>query len=178
MESSSLKKHTKTIHERQRNYQCESCEKSFTLSGYLKTHIKTHVGQRNYNCDSCGKSFTTAGSLKTHIKTIHTDQWNYKLFKSKETLLWKKVLVDRWKIKKSASLKIQFQICRKKIGVTIHILKESKHIQFWSNVICCMSLVIHVRALTNTIRHVFVDRIKTCQNVSSHLFFCRNAKCR
>ena len=59
---------------------------------------------------------------------------------------------------------------RENIGATIHTLKESKHIQFWSNVICCTSLVIHVRALTNTSRHVY-DRIKTCQNMSSHLFF-------
>ena len=59
---------------------------------------------------------------------------------------------------------------RENIGATIYTLKESKHIQFWSNVICCTSLVIHVRALTNTSRHVY-DRIKTCQNMSSHLFF-------
>ena len=35
-----------------------------------------YEGQRNYKCDSCEKSFTQSGSLKRHIKTIHEGQKN------------------------------------------------------------------------------------------------------
>ena len=57
--------HLKNYHqEGQRNYKCESCEKSFIQSGALKYHIKSfHEGQRNYKCDHCGKHFTLTGSL-------------------------------------------------------------------------------------------------------------------
>ena len=75
-----LKKHTITIHYKQKNYKCDSCGKSFTQSGYLKIHIMTiHEGERNYKCDSCSKSFTRLGTLKRHIKTVHYEgQRNYR----------------------------------------------------------------------------------------------------
>ena len=39
----------------------------------MKTHIKTvHKGQRNYRCDSCEKTFTQSGDLKRHINIIHS----------------------------------------------------------------------------------------------------------
>ena len=87
----------KTLHEGQR-YDCNSCGKSFTQSGYLKIHIKTTVilvenhsllqefwtttseqfmEKKNYKCDSCGKCFTQLGSLKRHIRMVHEGQKNH-----------------------------------------------------------------------------------------------------
>ena len=37
-----------------------------------------HEGQRNYNCNSCGKSFTSSGILNNHIRAVHGKQKNYK----------------------------------------------------------------------------------------------------
>ena len=43
----------KTIHEGERNYKCNSCQKSFSHSGDLNRHIKIiHEGQRNYKCNN------------------------------------------------------------------------------------------------------------------------------
>ena len=59
-----IKKHIKSIHERQRNYKCDYCGKYLNESGSLKNHIKTvHDGQRSYKCGSCGKLFSESGSL-------------------------------------------------------------------------------------------------------------------
>ena len=65
--------HQKNYHQQgRRQFNCDSCEKSFTQAGNLKVHIKTlHEGQRYYRCDYCGKSSTTSGNLKDHIQTIH-----------------------------------------------------------------------------------------------------------
>ena len=72
--------HKKNYHqEGRRQFNCDSCEKSFTLAGHLKIHMMSiHEGQRNYKCKSCGNTFTQAGSLKTHIKSIHKVEKNHK----------------------------------------------------------------------------------------------------
>ena len=47
--------------------------KNVTFSrGYLKEHIKTiHDCQKEQNCDICSKSFPTTGQLNQHIKNVH-----------------------------------------------------------------------------------------------------------
>ena len=69
-----ISRHTKTVHEGQRNYKCESCEKSYVQSGYLKKHIKTiHEGSKDHKCGFCERAFSLASNLKSHIKRIHED---------------------------------------------------------------------------------------------------------
>ena len=68
-QSGNLKRHIKTHYEGQRNYNCDSCGKSFSESSSLKQHLNSiHEGQNNYKCDFCGKSFNESGNLNGHIK--------------------------------------------------------------------------------------------------------------
>ena len=68
-----LKSHIEGVHEGIKNFTCDRCEKSFSLSQSLKAHIKYYHesnGEQN-TCDLCNKNFTLPGTLKAHIQEVH-----------------------------------------------------------------------------------------------------------
>ena len=47
-------------------------ENASTHSGSMRRHITiVHEGQKNYKCEFCEKPFSTQGNLKIHIKRMH-----------------------------------------------------------------------------------------------------------
>ena len=51
----------------ERPYACDQCEKSFTQSSSLRTHQKSiHQKIRPFGCEQCDKRFFTAQHLKQH----------------------------------------------------------------------------------------------------------------
>ena len=51
-----------------KDYECDSCGKSFTKLRELKQHLHTvHDGYKDHKCESCGKSFTSSEYLKKHF---------------------------------------------------------------------------------------------------------------
>ncbi|CAH0403984.1 unnamed protein product [Chilo suppressalis] len=55
----------------QKIYKCFACNKQFTLSYYLKLHVRSHTDEKPYTCSVCGQSFITASKLSRHNKRIH-----------------------------------------------------------------------------------------------------------
>ncbi|XP_063899105.1 zinc finger protein Xfin [Helicoverpa armigera] len=55
-------------------YKCFACQKQFTLSYYLKLHVRSHTDEKPYTCSACGQSFITASKLGRHNKRIHLAQ--------------------------------------------------------------------------------------------------------
>ena len=54
-----LNTHIKNVHEGQKNYKCDLCDKAFSQQQKLMRHIKNlHKGQKNYKCDLCDKDFS------------------------------------------------------------------------------------------------------------------------
>ncbi|XP_039113486.1 zinc finger protein 2 homolog isoform X2 [Hyaena hyaena] len=47
-------------------YTCEECRKTFTWTGGLHIHRRTHMGEKPYSCTECGKSFIRRAELSQH----------------------------------------------------------------------------------------------------------------
>eukprot|EP00095_Tigriopus_kingsejongensis_P012699 maker-scaffold22_size673200-snap-gene-5.43 protein:Tk12699 transcript:maker-scaffold22_size673200-snap-gene-5.43-mRNA-1 annotation:"phosphomevalonate kinase-like" len=80
VQSTSLKKHMKSIHDKLREFQCPHCEKSFAQSYTLKEHIGArHTNDLCHTCLLCQKSFAHKTNCGRHIKSVHkNDVGQYK----------------------------------------------------------------------------------------------------
>ncbi|XP_072941167.1 uncharacterized protein [Epargyreus clarus] len=52
-------------------FKCFACQKQFTLSYYLKLHVRSHTDEKPYTCPTCGQTFITASKLGRHNKRFH-----------------------------------------------------------------------------------------------------------
>ena len=95
---------TETPQTSAKKYSRQACDKSYTQSSSLKTHILTFHRGRKYSCQACDKSFTRYHNLKTHIQKVHE---GLKLPRS------------------SAGIKNEFQITNSKKSVTPNVENET-----------------------------------------------------
>ena len=93
-----LKDHIATVHEKQRNYRCEICSKSYTQRSALHKHNRAihenSTKSTTHPCKKCDKVYTSKGALYTHVKQFHENVKNHEcdvchkgfFFKSQLTL--------------------------------------------------------------------------------------------
>lgn len=71
--SSGLKQHMRTVHDKERPFQCEQCTASFGQRNHLTQHVLVvHERQKLFKCDACGTSFSNRGNLNQHVRRKHS----------------------------------------------------------------------------------------------------------
>ena len=67
-----LKRHIRTVHEKQKDFCCEECGHAFSKKLALKAHLaKVHSIGTTYDCQECGKKFGKKTTLNLHVETVH-----------------------------------------------------------------------------------------------------------
>ena len=67
-----LRKHIQTVHEKLKEFICQTCGTPFSAQACLKRHIRNiHEGNKDHQCDFCGKAFGHASNLNRHVQVVH-----------------------------------------------------------------------------------------------------------
>ncbi|KAK7493829.1 hypothetical protein BaRGS_00014970 [Batillaria attramentaria] len=64
---------------KEKRFQCDLCQKTFTYKCNMETHRKIHVEGRPFECEFCNKKFKTEIVLQRH-KAAHIEQRQYKCY--------------------------------------------------------------------------------------------------
>ena len=102
-----LKNHIRTIHDGEKRFKCNSCQRAFTDSGNLKRHvIAIHEGKI---CKTCNEEFSTAQFLINHISAVH----KIKKESNDRSVKWYMAKCESCKTKFSSVLAMKMHACNK-----------------------------------------------------------------
>ena len=69
-----LNEHVKKMHNKVYRYQCETCDRGFTVRSRYYDHVVAHTGVKRYTCSICKMKFTNKYTLKAHVLRLHPNE--------------------------------------------------------------------------------------------------------
>jgi hypothetical protein len=70
------------IHTGQRPFPCHICQRAFSRSDHLTTHLRTHTGEKPFACEVCGRCFSRSDERTRHMRVHSKHQKSHSLVKS------------------------------------------------------------------------------------------------
>ncbi|CAB0034736.1 unnamed protein product [Trichogramma brassicae] len=107
--------HQKIVHECQKDYACDKCEKKFGQKPHLLDHQKTvHEGRKDFACDKCDAKYGLKHQLLRHQKIVHECQKDYACDKCKNKFSQKSHLLYHQKTVHEGRKSFACNKCEKK----------------------------------------------------------------
>ena len=76
-----MKVHDRYLHQNQKPYKCDECERTFVRSDDLRRHFKNHrykeLNKGKHMCSLCGKQFNNTGQRLRHERFSHMNIRNH-----------------------------------------------------------------------------------------------------
>ncbi|KAI4793911.1 hypothetical protein KUCAC02_032404 [Chaenocephalus aceratus] len=127
--SSSLKHRQESVSDPRRSagekpLSCSVCQKAFSHSGHLKTHMRVHTGEKAFKCSVCKKAFSQSGHLKTHMR-VHTGEKPFKCSVCKKAFLQSGYLKKHMRVH-TGERSLSCSVCKKAFSQSGYLKKHMR----------------------------------------------------
>ena len=77
MRGYNMRVHIERVHNKNKPWQCQFCEKTFATTSDLKQHLSSHGMGKIHKCEDCGREFSNRDSAILHRKQHNNERTHF-----------------------------------------------------------------------------------------------------